>query len=69
LWWLAVINFSVALINMWPVGIFDGGRMFMLTVWSITGSEKFAQIAFKVATYVILGALLLLMIGWFGAVF
>ncbi len=69
IWWLALINLSVALINMWPVAIFDGGRMFMLTIWAITGSEKFAQIMFRSMTYLILGALLLLMVGWFGAVF
>lgn len=64
IWWLAIINFSVALINMLPMGIFDGGRMFLLTVWGITGSEKIAQKSFKYATYVLLGALLLVMIGW-----
>lgn len=69
IWWLALINLSVALINMWPVAIFDGGRMFMLTVWGITGSEKFANVMFKLVTYLILGALLLLMLGWFWAVF
>lgn len=69
IWWLALINFSVALINMWPVAIFDGGRMFMLTVWAITGSEKFAKTAFKIMTYLILGSLLALMFGWFIAIF
>ncbi len=69
IWWLALINLSVALINMWPVAIFDGGRMFMLSIWAITGSEKFAQIMFKLATYLILGALLVLMLGWFSAMF
>jgi len=69
IWWLALINLSVALINMWPVAIFDGGRMFMLSIWAITGSEKFAQIMFKLVTYLILGALLVLMLGWFGAMF
>ena len=69
IWWLGVINLSVAIMNMWPMGIFDGGRMFMLTVWGITGSEKFAQYAFKFVTYIILGALFLLMFGWFIAVF
>jgi membrane-associated protease RseP (regulator of RpoE activity) len=54
---------------MWPVAIFDGGRMFMLTIWSISGSEKFAQIIFKVVTYIILAALLVLMFGWFIAIF
>jgi len=68
-WWLALINLSVALVNMWPVAIFDGGRFFMLTVWAITGSEKFAMKAFKFMTYLILGALALLMIGWFLAIF
>ncbi len=69
IWWLALINFSVALINMWPVAIFDGGRMFMLTIWAITGSEKFAKVMFKVVTYIILGALIALMFGWFSAIF
>lgn len=69
IWWLALINFSVALINMWPVAIFDGGRMFMLTVWAISGSEKFAKVAFKIMTYLILGAMLALMFGWFFAIF
>ena len=54
---------------MWPVVIFDGGRMFMLTIWAITGSEKFAQLAFKVMTYLILGTLLALMVGWAMAIF
>jgi membrane-associated protease RseP (regulator of RpoE activity) len=69
IWWLALINFSVALINMWPVAIFDGGRMFMLTMWAITGSKRFGEISFKILTYLILGAILALMFGWFGAIF
>ena len=69
IWWLALINLSVALINMWPVAIFDGGRMFMLTIWAITGSEKAGQWAFKLMTYLILFALLMLMIGWVVAIF
>jgi membrane-associated protease RseP (regulator of RpoE activity) len=69
IWWLALINLSVALINMWPVAIFDGGRMFMLTVWAITGSEKVGKIAFKIMTYLILAALVGLMFGWFAAIF
>jgi membrane-associated protease RseP (regulator of RpoE activity) len=69
IWWLALINLSVALINMWPVAIFDGGRFFMLSVWAITGSEKFAMRAFKFVTYAILASLALLMLGWFWAIF
>lgn len=69
IWWLALVNISVALMNMLPVALFDGGRMFMLTIAGITGSEKAGEIAFKAMTYLILGILLLLMVGWFLAVF
>ena len=69
IWWLALINLSVALMNMLPVGIFDGGAMFMLTIWWITGSKKAGEIAFKVMTYIILALLALIMIGWAFAVF
>jgi len=68
IWWIALVNISVALINMLPMGIFDGGRMFMLTIWGITKSEKFAQTAFKVMTYLILGVFLLLMLSWVFAI-
>ena len=69
IWWLALVNISVALMNMLPVALFDGGRMFMLTIAGITGSEKVGEIVFKVMTYIILGIFLLLMLGWFFAVF
>jgi len=69
IWWIALINLSVAMVNMWPVAIFDGGRFFMLTIWGITRSERFGQTAFKIITYIILGALFVLMLGWFLAVF
>ncbi len=64
IWWLALINLSVALMNMLPVGIFDGGRFFMLTVWGITKNQKVAEVAFKITTYIILFAFLALMVGW-----
>ncbi len=69
IWWIALVNISVALVNMLPMGIFDGGRMFMLSVWGITKSEKFAKAAFKIITYLILGVFLLLMFSWFVAIF
>ncbi|MAG02395.1 hypothetical protein CMI42_03590, partial [Candidatus Pacearchaeota archaeon] len=69
IWWLALINLSVALVNMWPVAIFDGGRFFYLTIWGITGSEAMGRWAFKGATYAILFVLFLLMAGWFVAIF
>lgn len=64
LWWLILISISVALVNMLPVGIFDGGRFFYLTVLAITKSEKKAEKMFKLSTYFILFILLLLMVFW-----
>ncbi|VVB78504.1 Peptidase family M50 [uncultured archaeon] len=69
IWWLALINLSVALVNMIPMGIFDGGAMFMLTVWGITGNKRYAEIAFKFVTYLLLAALLVVMVAWAVAVF
>jgi len=64
LWWIVLISISVALINMLPVGIFDGGRFFYLTVLGITGSEKIAKRAFAFTTYLFLFLLLVLMVSW-----
>lgn len=64
LWWLVLISFSVALINMLPVGIFDGGRFFYLTILAITKSKIKAEKTFKFATRLFLFLLLLLMILW-----
>jgi len=68
IWWLAVVNISVALVNMLPMGIFDGGRMFMLTIAAITKSDKIGELIFKIATYFILLLFLLLMGSWFFAI-
>ena len=65
LWWIILISFSVALINMLPVGIFDGGRFFFLTIAAITGSEKIAKKAFVYITYLFLFLLALIMFFWF----
>lgn len=64
LWWLILISISVALVNMLPVGIFDGGRFFYLTMLSITKSEKAAKRWFQFSTYFFLFLLFLLMILW-----
>lgn len=64
LWWILVINLSVALVNMLPVGIFDGGRFFYLTIWGITGSKKAGERAFKFSTAAILALVALLMLKW-----
>ena len=64
LWWIVIINISVALCNMIPVGIFDGGRFFYITIWGLTGSQKIGERAFKYATWIILALVAALMLKW-----
>ncbi len=64
LWWIILISFSIALINMLPVGIFDGGRFFYLTILAITKSEKKAKKAFSFITYFFLVLLFVIMAFW-----
>jgi membrane-associated protease RseP (regulator of RpoE activity) len=65
LWWVMIINLLVALFNMMPLGMLDGGRFFYLMVLGIFGSEKIAKGAYKVATYLILFMFVLMMFFWF----
>ncbi len=69
LWWLVLVNLSVALMNMVPVGIFDGGRFFFLTIWGITGKKKVGEWAFKISTWAILAIVAAMMIKWAFAIF
>lgn len=64
LWWIVVINLLVALFNMLPLGILDGGRFFYLTVWGITKNEKAARIAFKIMLWLLIAVLAILMTKW-----
>ncbi len=64
LWWIVLISISVALINMLPVGIFDGGRFFYLTILAITKSENKAKKFFSFSTYFFLFLLLVVMGFW-----
>ncbi|MBU2616534.1 MAG: site-2 protease family protein [Nanoarchaeota archaeon] len=64
LWWMVLISISVAFVNMLPVGIFDGGRFFYLTVLSLTKSEKIAEKAFKLSTRIFLVLLFAIIIFW-----
>lgn len=64
-WWIILISISVALVNMLPVGIFDGGRVFYLTVLFFLKSESKAKKIFSFVTYFFLIVLLLLMVFWF----
>jgi membrane-associated protease RseP (regulator of RpoE activity) len=49
---------------MLPMGIFDGGRFFYLTILSLTKSKKKAELWFKISTNFLLGLFVLLMILW-----
>ncbi len=69
LWWIVLINISVALVNMLPLGIFDGGRVFFVTLLGIFKSEKAAKRGYKIATNILLLIFLLLMVVWFVAMF
>ncbi len=62
--WLVLINLSVALVNMLPFSIFDGGRVFFLTVLAITQNRKKSEKIFKIVNNIILLALAALMILW-----
>lgn len=65
LWWVMIINLLVALFNMMPLGMLDGGRFFYLTILGIFKSEKIAKMAYKIAGFIILFIFLLLMFFWF----
>ena len=64
IWWMVLINLSVAIFNMLPVGIFDGGRVFYLTVFRITKSKKFAQKAYSLMVYLFIAVFVLLTLFW-----
>ncbi|MBI2045375.1 site-2 protease family protein [Candidatus Pacearchaeota archaeon] len=64
LWWLILISVSVALVNMLPMGIFDGGRFFYLTILALTGNEKLAKQSFSIVTKLFLLLLFAIMAFW-----
>jgi len=64
LWWIVLINIGVALFNILPIGITDGGRFWYLSVLGITKSEKIAGISYKIVTWIILAIFALLMVYW-----
>ena len=69
LWWIILISISVALVNMLPIGIFDGGRVFYLTILAITKSDAKAKKAFKFMTYLFLLLVVILMGFWLKSFF
>lgn len=67
--WLILICVSVALLNMLPLGILDGGKFIYITALGLTRSKKKAEIVFKVAAFLVLLILMILMLIWFNKVF
>jgi len=65
LWWIVIINVLVALMNMLPVSILDGGRFFYLTILGLTGSDKWAKKSYSWITWFILLLLVIMMAKWF----
>jgi len=63
--WLVLINLSVALVNMLPLGMFDGGRFFYLSIFGLTKSKKIAMFFYRIATWIILLTFILLTVFWF----
>lgn len=64
LWWVAIINILVALFNMFPAGMLDGGRFLYLAVWGATGNKKAGEYSFKIMTWVLLILLAIMMVKW-----
>lgn len=69
IWWTALINLFVALFNMLPIGILDGGRFTYLLFLSITKSEKKSKKIYKIILSTVGIIFLLLVLGWFFARF
>lgn len=68
-YWIALINFFVAIFNMLPFGILDGGRFTYLFFLSITKSEKKSQKIYKIISSTVLLIFILILVGWFFARF
>jgi membrane-associated protease RseP (regulator of RpoE activity) len=69
LWWIVILNILVALFNMYPAGILDGGRFLMLTVWGISGSKKAGDKALSIMSYILLALVVVMMIKWISVFF
>ncbi len=65
IFWIFLLNFLVALFNMLPFAILDGGRFFYLTVLGIIKNEKISEKIYKYVGMLILFFLLLMMVVWF----
>ena len=59
-----MINILVALFNMLPLGILDGGKFFLLTIAGLTRSEEIGRKAYKIATWILVLMFAVLMVKW-----
>ena len=64
LFWAILINISVALFNMMPFGIFDGGRMAFIGLLALTKKKKKALIMYKLLSLFTILILFALMFVW-----
>ena len=65
LWWVVMINILVALMNMLPVSILDGGRFFYITLLGITRSQVWTKRIYTIIGWFILLLLAVMMAKWF----
>lgn len=69
LWWVLLISISVAIVNMIPAGIFDGGRFFYLTILFFTKNQNWAKKSFAFMTYLFLFLIFVVMFLWLKSFF
>jgi membrane-associated protease RseP (regulator of RpoE activity) len=62
IYWIFLTNLMVGLINLLPIGIVDGGRMFYLVLLTVFKKEKIAKRTFNVVSIILLLMLLLFLI-------
>ncbi len=68
-YWIALINFFVAMFNMLPLGILDGGRFSYLLILSITKSKSKSEKIYKFILSTVGIIFLLIIFGWLFARF
>jgi membrane-associated protease RseP (regulator of RpoE activity) len=69
LYWIAIINFFVAMFNMLPLGILDGGRFSYLLILSIIKSKSKSEKIYKFILSTVSIIFFLIIIGWIFARF
>jgi len=60
--WLFITNLMVGLVNLLPIGIVDGGRMFSIALSTVIKDEKKSKLIFSIVSLLLLAALLFFLI-------